>query len=251
MIGLTSSAARSQVVSHAGADSGASLHLELNVPARRLDLLARDSVVRTFRVAVGMRRYPTPLGRFIVSWVEWNPWWIPPDSPWAKDEKVTPPGPENPMGRVKIGFGPMYFLHGTPWPESIGRAASHGCVRMLNADAEWLATFLQLRGAAASDSARVEAAARDTVTRRESLREQPLLTIRYETVEVRGDSLYLWLDTYRRDGITVPRILAVLATHGIDTAGVDRRRLRTLSARAVTRAQAASLASLSVAGGSR
>ena len=53
---------------------------------------------------------------------------------WARGREYTPPGPNNPMGRVKLFFMPLYFIHGTPERESIGTPASHGCVRMKNAD---------------------------------------------------------------------------------------------------------------------
>jgi murein L,D-transpeptidase YcbB/YkuD len=39
------------------------------------------------------------------------------------------------MGRVKIFFSdPDYYIHGTSDEGSLGRAASHGCIRMSNAD---------------------------------------------------------------------------------------------------------------------
>ena len=33
-------------------------------------------------------------------------------------------------------------IHGTPSPEKVGRAQSHGCVRLTNWDALWLAEFV-------------------------------------------------------------------------------------------------------------
>ena len=94
---------------------------------------------RTFAVATGERRYPTPLGRFriVVKWK--NPWWYPPDSEWAKDEKPIPPGPDNPLGTRWMGISaPGVGIHGTPNPGSIGYSVSHGCIRMRIPDAEWL-----------------------------------------------------------------------------------------------------------------
>jgi murein L,D-transpeptidase YcbB/YkuD len=44
---------------------------------------------------------------------------------------------------VKIFFAePDYFIHGTEDEESIGRAASHGCIRMRNEDAIALARLV-------------------------------------------------------------------------------------------------------------
>jgi lipoprotein-anchoring transpeptidase ErfK/SrfK len=94
---------------------------------------------RRFRVATGEDRYPTPLGRFriVVKWM--NPWWYPPDSDWAKDEKPIPPGPGNPLGTRWMGISsPGVGIHGTPDPASIGYSVSHGCIRMAIPDAEWL-----------------------------------------------------------------------------------------------------------------
>jgi lipoprotein-anchoring transpeptidase ErfK/SrfK len=94
---------------------------------------------RVFGVATGTRTYPTPLGRFRVV-VKWkNPWWYPPDSPWAKDKDPVPPGPGNPLGTRWMGISsPGVGIHGTPDPGSIGYSVSHGCIRMRISDAEWL-----------------------------------------------------------------------------------------------------------------
>src|SRR5581483_6300131 len=60
--------------------------------------------VRTFGVATGQAAYPTPLGRFAIV-VKWrNPWWYPPNSPWAKGAKPIPPGPGNPLGTRWMGL---------------------------------------------------------------------------------------------------------------------------------------------------
>ena len=60
--------------------------------------------VRTFTVATGQAIYPTPLGRFeiVVKWKD--PWWYPPNSPWAKGAKPIPPGPGNPLGTRWMGL---------------------------------------------------------------------------------------------------------------------------------------------------
>lgn len=100
--------------------------------------------VRRYSIAVGTRKHPTPMGRFVVSHLVWNPKWIPPDAPWAKGKEPAEPGaPDNPMRAVKIFFQePDYYIHGTNDPESIGDAASHGCIRMAEDDAVDLARYL-------------------------------------------------------------------------------------------------------------
>ena len=96
-------------------------------------------LVRTFGVATGQAVYPTPTGQFSIVDMQRDPWWRPPDSPWAKGLKPIPPGPGNPLGTRWMGLSaPGVGMHGTPDDASIGYSASHGCIRMHIPDAEWL-----------------------------------------------------------------------------------------------------------------
>ena len=55
------------------------------------------------------------------------------DTPGEQRKYIYPPGPNNPVGLAWIGLSlPTYGIHGTPWPEQIGRAESHGCFRLSN-----------------------------------------------------------------------------------------------------------------------
>jgi lipoprotein-anchoring transpeptidase ErfK/SrfK len=55
-----------------------------------------------------------------------------------------PPGPNNPVGIFWAGLSkPGIGLHGTPNPETIGRARSHGCIRLANWDAIRLPTIIR------------------------------------------------------------------------------------------------------------
>jgi lipoprotein-anchoring transpeptidase ErfK/SrfK len=107
--------------------------------SNRLTLYNGAKVVRQFEVATGQTIYPTPLGTFQIV-VKWrNPWWYPPNSPWAKGEKPVPPGPGNPLGTRWMGLSsPGVGIHGTPEDGSIGYSLSHGCIRMHIPQAEWL-----------------------------------------------------------------------------------------------------------------
>jgi lipoprotein-anchoring transpeptidase ErfK/SrfK len=97
------------------------------------------SLARTFGVATGQSVYPTPLGMWHIAVMQLNPWWRPPDSPWAKGLKPIPPGPGNPLGTRWMGLNAAGVgIHGTPDDASIGYSASHGCIRMHIPDAEWL-----------------------------------------------------------------------------------------------------------------
>jgi L,D-transpeptidase catalytic domain len=107
--------------------------------SNRLYLYSGMRFRRLFGVATGQAQYPTPLGRFSVM-VKWrNPWWYPPDSPWASGQKPIPPGPDNPLGTRWMGLSaPGVGIHGTPSDASIGYSVSHGCIRMHISEAEWL-----------------------------------------------------------------------------------------------------------------
>ena len=121
------------------------IYLRMNLPAHRLDLYVNDALAGSFPIAIGMPRYPTPIRDYNISMIIWNPWWIPPDSDWAKDAEKTPPGPGNPLGVVKLIMESGIRIHGTNKPSSIGRARSHACLRMHNKDARELAWAIQTR----------------------------------------------------------------------------------------------------------
>jgi hypothetical protein len=107
--------------------------------ANTLHLYDGERAVRTFGVATGQSRYPTPSGLWEIVDMQLNPWWRPPDSPWAQGLKPIPPGPGNPLGTRWMGLNAAGVgIHGTPDAASIGYSASHGCIRMQIPDAEWL-----------------------------------------------------------------------------------------------------------------
>jgi lipoprotein-anchoring transpeptidase ErfK/SrfK len=95
---------------------------------------------RTFRIATGQSSFPTPIGKFEIINMQRHPWWYPPEgSAWAAGEEPVPPGPSNPLGTRWMGISSPYVgIHGTPNAASIGYSASHGCVRMLIPQVEWL-----------------------------------------------------------------------------------------------------------------
>jgi lipoprotein-anchoring transpeptidase ErfK/SrfK len=107
--------------------------------SKLLQLFDGLQLERQFRVATGQASFPTPLGSFTVTTKWQNPWWYPPPSPWAQDADPVPPGPGNPLGTRWMGLSAPYIgIHGTPDAASIGYSASHGCIRMLVPEAEWL-----------------------------------------------------------------------------------------------------------------
>lgn len=120
------------------------LRLEIRLSQRRVVLYRGDTVFKTYPVAVGRPGWETPTGSFKVMQKFKNPTWVHP-----LNGSVIPAGdPENPLGRYWIGFwtdGKNWVgFHGTPNPQSVGTAASHGCIRMYNKDIEELFPLISL-----------------------------------------------------------------------------------------------------------
>jgi lipoprotein-anchoring transpeptidase ErfK/SrfK len=113
--------------------------------SNRLYLYKGMRLNRIFAVATGQSVYPTPLGSFQIVVMWRNPWWYPPNSPWAAGEKPIPPGPNNPLGTRWMGLSaPGVGIHGTNNDASIGYSVSHGCIRMHVSDAEWLFNHVRI-----------------------------------------------------------------------------------------------------------
>ncbi|MDH4379014.1 MAG: L,D-transpeptidase [Vampirovibrionales bacterium] len=111
----------------------------ISVPARRLYLLdSAQRVLRDYPVAVGKPGFPTPAGRFSIITLVKQPGFENPYKPQGASQIA--PGSNNPLGTRWMGFKKVahgeYGLHGTNQPDSIGKFASHGCVRMYIKDAE-------------------------------------------------------------------------------------------------------------------
>lgn len=105
---------------------------------RKLAVTENGKVIAIFQVAVGAAASPSPTGEFrIVNRVS-NPTYYHPGT-------VIPSGKDNPVGTRWIGLSQKgYGIHGTNVPRSIGRAASHGCIRLRNRDIERLFTMLRV-----------------------------------------------------------------------------------------------------------
>jgi lipoprotein-anchoring transpeptidase ErfK/SrfK len=122
----------------------ASTRIEVDVAKKQLYVFDGDKRVGSYRVAVGSKDWPTQTGEWSITQVVWNPEWIPPeDESWAKEEKPKKPGEaDNPLGRAQLIYDPPRTIHGTNDPASIGKAVSHGSIRMANADVTRLARQL-------------------------------------------------------------------------------------------------------------
>ncbi|QNJ02929.1 L,D-transpeptidase [Synechococcus sp. PROS-U-1] len=125
-------------------------HVVMLRSSRRVFLLDNGNLRNAFPVAVGMPGWETPTGRFEVLQKIPNPVWVHPVS----GERVEEQGPDNPLGSHWIAFhrdclgrdahdGEAWItikgctttgFHGTPHRWTVGRAVSHGCVRLYNED---------------------------------------------------------------------------------------------------------------------
>ncbi len=117
---------------------------------RRVFLLDNGRLRNAFPVAIGMPGWETPTGRFEVLQKIPNPVWVHPVS----GDRVEEQGVNNPLGSHWIAFhrdcrgrdahdGDAWItikgctttgFHGTPHRWTVGRAVSHGCVRLYNED---------------------------------------------------------------------------------------------------------------------
>lgn len=201
----------------------AQIHVDLNIPAHRLTVSEGGEVLKSYPIAVGMPGFDTPTGEFTISHAEWSPWWNPPTHrEWARDEKRTPPGPNNPMGRVKLFFLPLYFIHGTPAGESIGTPASHGCVRMLNDDVVELARLLHEKAAPQVSSERLDRlSAAFGSTERVNFQNDISLTVRYDPIVVEHGEIFVYPDIYSRRAIHSEAVYQALLAAGYDVAALE------------------------------
>jgi lipoprotein-anchoring transpeptidase ErfK/SrfK len=100
----------------------------VSIPDRKLAVIADGKIRRVFVVSVGAAASPSPTGHFQITNRIANPTYYHPGV-------VVPAGQNNPLGPRWIGLNKKsYGIHGTNVPRSIGKAASHGCIRLRNAD---------------------------------------------------------------------------------------------------------------------
>jgi lipoprotein-anchoring transpeptidase ErfK/SrfK len=106
-----------------------------------LEVFDKDQLVCVFPITPGSKTLPAPVGTWKILGVNIWPWF-------RYDEGMLnygvrtenyynlPPGPNNLVGVLWMGLNrPGIGIHGTNNPETIGRAASHGCIRLANWDA--------------------------------------------------------------------------------------------------------------------
>lgn len=122
----------------------------INLPEMRLYYYPPNSdTVMTFPIGIGRIGKTIPITSTAVVRKVTNPVWIP--TPDIREfnrkqgidlPREMPAGPDNPLGPYAIYLRiPTFLIHSTIFPESIGRRASFGCIRMNESDIE---TFFPL-----------------------------------------------------------------------------------------------------------
>lgn len=193
------------------------LRISINIAAKELRVMENDQVVARYQVAIGAPGYPSPELSDDISQIIWNPSWIPPPSPWAAGASVAPPGPNNPLGPVKMPITAGILIHGTNKPNSVGHAASHGCFRMRSEEAANLAWYIQERASFKTDPSLWELYRKQRYRTQWVQLEQSIpVDVVYRAAEVDGEQLKLHPDVYRKVRNWHDEILGTLALHGIN-----------------------------------
>lgn len=119
--------------------------LVLNVPANKVILYGFGTAVKEYPVGVGKSLTPTPLGKFKIVRRIYNPAWINP----YRQSSVVAPGESNPIGQYWLGFAmnnksQEYGFHATNDLNSVGKASTHGCIRLYPDDMRELFNLVKI-----------------------------------------------------------------------------------------------------------
>jgi lipoprotein-anchoring transpeptidase ErfK/SrfK len=124
--------------------------LEVDKKAHQLRALRADgSILAVYPASIGSKEKPAPSGTHTVRAIAPRPTYTyNPDYKFkgvkTKEKFIIKAGPNNPVGSTWIDLSIDSFgIHGTPEPSQVGKAASHGCVRLTNWDVEELAKMVQ------------------------------------------------------------------------------------------------------------
>jgi L,D-transpeptidase ErfK/SrfK len=115
----------------------------INLPEMRMYYYT-DNGVFTYPIGIGKPGKTIPIAKAAVTYKKTNPFWYPPQDIREFNlaqgvilPRVLPPGPDNPLGNYAIYMTvPTFLIHSTIFPESVGRRASFGCIRMYETDIE-------------------------------------------------------------------------------------------------------------------
>lgn len=127
----------------------AALSVRVDTKTNMVAVLDGDRVIAAYPVTIGSQRTESPIGEWKVKGIAMLPTFrydekMLNEGERSSDFHMLAPGPNNPVGVVWIALNKKGIgLHGTDDPDSIGRSASHGCVRLANWDIVRLAIKLK------------------------------------------------------------------------------------------------------------
>jgi lipoprotein-anchoring transpeptidase ErfK/SrfK len=131
------------------APSGKAAKLEVDKSQKVLKVFAPDGqLMAVYPATIGSAEKPAPSGSLKITAVFQNPTYrYNPEYAFrevkAKKPFTIKPGPNNPVGSVWINLSAKgYGIHGTPEPSKVSKSESHGCVRLTNWDAKYLAAMV-------------------------------------------------------------------------------------------------------------
>jgi lipoprotein-anchoring transpeptidase ErfK/SrfK len=131
-------AAAVSTASQAWGQAAGNREIVVSLEDRKLALVEGGEVRKVYAVAVGKPSTPSPEGAFTIERRVANP-------TYSHNGVTVAPGPRNPVGSRWMGLSIRgYGIHGTNEPKSIGKAASHGCIRMAKADLEEFYDLVQV-----------------------------------------------------------------------------------------------------------
>jgi len=114
--------------------------VKVDVKTNMLGVFDGDKIIAAYPVTVGSKQTATPIGEWKVRGVAKLPTFryderMLKHGERSKNFHILPPGPNNPVGVVWIALNKRGIgIHGTDDPNTIGQAASHGCIRLANWD---------------------------------------------------------------------------------------------------------------------
>lgn len=205
------------------------LRLEINIAARELRVIESNRIVSTYKVAIGQAVFQSPEMSDIVREIIWNPSWTPPASPWAAGAAYTPPGPNNPLGPMKLPMKRGILVHGTPTKSSVGRAASHGCFRMHPDEAFNLGWYIQERATFHNDPSLREMYKKRRYRTFVVPLDRPVpVDIVYRPIEIRDGMVHLYPDTYGKIHNWEHAIQTALLNKGYEDTQINSGKLNSL-----------------------
>jgi lipoprotein-anchoring transpeptidase ErfK/SrfK len=213
------------------------IRVTVDVPAFRLTLWQNGKDVKTYRIGVGMKKYPLVIGERKVEQIIWNPDWIPPDSEWVGEragvsvgEVIKASDPRNPLGKMKMPLGGGYLIHEAHGVADLGNLVSHGCVRMLRSDLYDLSEKIVAARQLPVSAKKIANAKRTKNTVVARLDDPLVVDINYDTQVVEGGVLHLYADVYGRGTNTVELLRAELDEYGVDASAADDATLKKMLA---------------------